>query len=74
MANSWKFMFKVESSRFNLYFQYPFRLVRDKRSLLALEDDRIGLQGFKSVPNVLGDVYTVDAVFCAKHHRLLTRL
>lgn len=50
-----------------------FLLMGHERSFLALEDDAIGLQGLQVVPYVLGNVYAVDAVFCAKHHRLYHR-
>lgn len=55
-------------------YQNPFFLMRHKRAFFALEDNAIWLQGLHVVPNVLGDIYAVDAVFCAKRYRLLTRL
>ena len=47
--------------------------MRHKRAFFALEDDAIGLQGLQIVPYVLGDIYAVDAILCAKHHRLYHR-
>lgn len=40
--------------------------MRDIWAGFAFEDDTAGLEGFEFVPDALGDVYTVDAVFLAE--------
>ena len=40
--------------------------MRDEGALLAFEDDAAGFEGFEFVPDALGDVNTVDAVFLAE--------
>ena len=35
----------------------------DIRAFFAFEDDAAGGEGFEIMPYVLGDVYTIDAVF-----------
>jgi len=54
-------------------YQNPFFLMRHKRPFFTLEDDTPRFQRLQFMPYVLGDIYAVDAVFCAKHHRLYHR-
>lgn len=40
--------------------------MRDIRAGFAFEDDAGGFEGFEFMPDALGDVYAVDAVFLAE--------
>ena len=40
--------------------------MRDIRAGFAFEDDAAGFEGFEFVPDVLGDVHAVDAVFLSE--------
>ena len=41
--------------------------MRDIRAGFAFEDDAGGFEGFEFVPDALGNVYAVDAVFLAEN-------
>ena len=40
--------------------------MRNIRAGFAFEDDAGGFEGFEVVPDALGDIHTVDAVFLAE--------
>ena len=49
-----------------LNFKNSFYLMCHKQPLLILKDDRVQFQGLQSVPNILGNIYAITAVFLAE--------